>query len=134
MPHLTQFAKEYRERDMSVFSQIALDWRKRAHARRVTSSMLKLYLIMSKEHSGIEKKELYLLVLTLHFNCSRDTAEELMRSAEESFAIWPVERKLRFRDLVHYVALIEWMASNKNNKWTHHSISEFVATRIPSNL
>ena len=62
------------------------------------------------------------------------TADAILRIAEESFATWPVSRDLNFRDVVHYLAVSEFLASHPDSRWVHTDMRRIVQSSIPHEL
>ena len=54
--------------------------------------------------------------------------------AEESFADWPVERELRFRDVVHYLIFDEYMRAGQARAGTKTNMGEVVTRIIPEEI
>jgi hypothetical protein len=63
-----------------------------------------------------------------------ESAEALLERAEESFAAWPARRTLRFRDVVHLIAVSEFLASHGDSSWIQTNMGREVASQIPANL
>lgn len=64
------------------------------------------------------------------------SAAELVRRAEESFADWPAERAVRFRDVVHYLIFDEYLhqGQGKAREATKTNMGAVVARVIPEEL
>ena len=61
-------------------------------------------------------------------------ANTILRHAEESFATWPNERPLTFRDVVHYLAVTECLSDDKSQIGVRADVMVVVAKLIPANL
>ena len=79
--------------------------RERRQIRRICSDSLKLYHRIEREMPGASNLERYARVIKERSGADPETVEAIMRRAEESFAAWPVERPLNFRDIVQYIAV-----------------------------
>ena len=64
----------------------------------------------------------------------RISAAEVVRRAEESFTTWPVERAIRFRDVVHYLIFDEYTHHGKVREATKTNMGAAVARVIPEEL
>jgi hypothetical protein len=82
--------------------------RERKQIRRICTESLELYRQVQIEMPHASSTDLY-----AHFIERRsggaDTAAavKIMRRAEESFATWPIERPLNFRDIVQYLVVTD---------------------------
>ncbi len=79
--------------------------RERRQIRRICSDLLKLYRRIELETPGSSNLERYARVIEERSRADPDTVQAIMRRTEESFAEWPVERPLNFRDIVQYMAI-----------------------------
>jgi hypothetical protein len=61
-------------------------------------------------------------------------ADAVLENAEQSFTIWPVNRALKFSDVVHCLAASEVLASSRGSRWIHADIKRVVASSIPHDL
>jgi|SRR5882757_1791922 len=109
-------------------------WRERRFARHVSREMLKLYRIVSASHPDLRGRDLYRKIVIARTRADPDSAETLLDQAEESFAAWPAQRKLIFCDVVHYVAVSEFLASHGNSPWIYANMGREVASQIPDDL
>jgi len=116
-----------------VFSGL-LPWRERRFARRIGRELLKLYRIVSASHPDLRGRRLYRTIVISHTRVDPESAEALLDQAEESFAAWPTQRALKFRDVVHFIAVSEFLATHGNSSWIHSDIGREVASVIPPSL
>lgn len=79
--------------------------RERHQIRRICSESLKLYRRVEREMPGASNLERYARVIEERSGADPETVQTIMRRTEESFATWPVERPLHFRDVVQYMAV-----------------------------
>jgi hypothetical protein len=111
-----------------------LPWRERRFARRIGRELLKLYRTMSASHPDLRGRGLYRTIVISHTRVDPESAEALLDQAEESFAAWPSQRALKFRDVVHFIAVSEFLATHSNSSWIHSDMGREVASQIPGNL
>jgi hypothetical protein len=111
-----------------------LPFRERRFARRIGRELLKLYWIVSASHPNLSGRGLYRTIVISRTRVDSESAEALLDQAEESFAAWPTRRTLKFRDVVHFIAVSEFLASHDNVSWIQSNIGREVASQIPANL
>lgn len=116
-----------------IFSGL-LPCRERRFARRIGRELLKLYRIVSARHPDLRGRGLYRTIVISHTRVDPESAEALLDQAEESFAAWPTQRALKFRDVVHFIAVSEFLATHDNSSWIHSDMGREVASEIPPNL
>jgi YHS domain-containing protein len=111
-----------------------LPWRERRFARRVSRELLNQYRIVSAAHPGLRGRDLYRKIVILRTHADPESADTLINQAEQSFAAWPVARELKFCDVVHFIAVSEFLASHGNSPWIHANVGREVSSHIPHNL
>lgn len=119
----------------ALFAQLFVSWREKHLAARVARELMKLHQAASAAHPGATKQDLYRHIVTARLKVSPAAAEAVLQRATESFASWPVERKLTFRDVVHYLVVSEYLESNDSvADWTRENLGHVVATVVPDQL
>lgn len=117
--------------NLGLFAAIA----ERHYARRVSEQMLDLFQRERREHPDLSGRALYEAVAARRLGDKpRMSAAELVRRAEESFADWPAERAVRFRDVVHYLIFDEYLHAGKAREATKTNMGGVVARIIPEEL
>ena len=109
-------------------------WRERRFARQVSRELLKLYGIVAASHPKLRGRDLYRKIVIARTRSDEASAEALLDQAEESFAAWPTRRDLKFVDVVHFVAVSEFLASHGNSPWIYANMGREVESQIPGNL
>jgi len=109
-------------------------WRERRFARQVSRELLQLYRAVKTQHPGLPPRDLYRKIVIAHTRGDEQSAEALLDLAEESFAEWPTRRALKFNDVVHFIAVSEFLASHGNSPWIYANMGREVASRIPAEL
>ncbi len=109
-------------------------WRERRHAERTSRDLLALYRQLAATNPGREVRELFKMVVMTRLKCDPAAAEIVLRGAAESFAEWPVPRGLTLGDVAHYVAISEFLALHRGERWMHSDIKQIVADRIPGDI
>jgi YHS domain-containing protein len=109
-------------------------WRERHAATSCCRELLQLYHTVAAEHPGLAGMALYRQVVMARTGHDASTADSILRLAEESFSSWPVSRDLNFRDVVHYLAVSEFLASHPESRWIQADMRRIVQSSIPHNL
>jgi hypothetical protein len=112
--------------------------RERYQIRRICAHSLKLYRRVAREMPEASNMERYARVIAEHSGADSHTVQAIMRRTEESFATWPVERPLTFRDIVQYIAVTGGLKADiaVTGVRSRHvdSVFDIVAGVIPANL
>lgn len=110
-----------------------LAWRERRFAAACARSMLKQLRDLASHHPELTGPPLYRRVVAARLG-SEMAAEAVLQHAIQSFAIWPVERALNFRDVVHYLAVSEFVATHSNTRWVYADMKHIVESLVPHDL
>ena len=114
---------------------LLVGWRERHQAAKTSRELLKLYRTVAATHPGLKGPDLYRRIVVARLGGSLADADALLAHAAESFASWPVERALTFQDVVHYLAVLDYLASNRDiAKWTRENLGRVVASFVPDRL
>jgi transposase-like protein len=119
------------------FAPLLAGWREKHHAAKTSKEMLELYRSLAAAGSARvgNKQQLYRHVVMARLGVNPAAADKVLARATESFATWPVERALTFRDVVHYLAVADYLASNNDVAgWTRENMGRVVASYIPDSL
>jgi hypothetical protein len=108
--------------------------RERRFARECAHDMLKLHHDFSSRYPELKGHSLYRRVVARRLDGNDLVAEAVLHHATQSFAIWPVERELNFRDVVHYLAVSQYVALHPGARWVHADIKRVVEDLIPAQL
>jgi hypothetical protein len=81
--------------------------RERRQIRRFCEESLKLYRQVEAQMPQSSQTERYGRFIELRSGATPATVLTVLRRAEESFADWPNERPLNFRDVVQYLAVTD---------------------------
>jgi hypothetical protein len=118
------------------FSSISwlLAWEQRRSAARCCRQMLALHAQVGAEYPGFTGLALYRLIVAARLGASVQAADTVLLHAEQSYSIWPVDRELRFRDVVHYLAVTEFAAEHGDLPWLAETTKAIVNEVIPHGL
>jgi hypothetical protein len=95
--------------------------------------LLKLHWVVSASHPGLPRRDIYRKVVMARTGADESEANSVLRRAEQSFASWPRERELTFADVVHYLAVSEYLTGDERFA-TRINMGQLIAGRIPSEL
>jgi YHS domain-containing protein len=109
-------------------------WRERRFARCVARRLVELYRTVSARHPRLRGRDLYREIVIAHKRIDPDSANALLDEAEESYATWPILRTLTFCDVVHFIAVSEFLASHGDAAWIQADMRREVKSQIPRNL
>ena len=108
-------------------------WRERRFAAACARQMLALHRKLSTSYPELKGPSLYRRVVAARVGDDL-AAEAVLQHAQQSFAIWPVERALTFRDVVHYLAVSEFTAKHVGARWVVADMKHIVDAMIPQHL
>ncbi|MBV8209182.1 MAG: helix-turn-helix domain-containing protein [Burkholderiaceae bacterium] len=118
-----------------LLGPLFVGWQEKYSAAKTSRELLKIYNSIRAARPELRKRELYRLVVVERLGGTLAAADAVLARAAESFASWPVERELNFRDVVHYLAVSDYLASNNvDAEWTRENLGRVVASLISENL
>jgi hypothetical protein len=103
-------------------------------AWHTSRALLEWYERVHRDEPQLAGRSLYERVLTRRSDIDIPVAAGILRRAEQSFCDWPSGRDLRFRDLVQYVVVDEYLRSHVATLGTHTNLGRVVARLIPEEL
>ncbi|HEX4647588.1 MAG TPA: hypothetical protein VH111_02080 [Steroidobacteraceae bacterium] len=107
----------------------------RRYAKEASGQLLELFWREQREHPDLRGRPLYQAVIARRIGSNPAiSAAEIVRRAEESFADWPVEREVTFRDVVHYQIFDEYTRHGEVLHGTRTNIGDAVARVVPEDL
>ncbi len=104
------------------------------YARRASRSVLDVYWQVRAAHPELSGKALYTEVIATHSHTDQEAARAIVLKAEQSFAEWPNQRDLTFRDVVAYLVFDEFMRLHPSRHGTRADMRRVAAKIIPANL
>ena len=105
------------------------------YAWRTSHEMLRWYQRVSGEEPQLTGQSLYEEVIVRRSRLDVETARGVLQRARQSFCEWPGPRKLRFRDVVHYVVKDEYKRAHSSDlSGTYIDMRRVVASIIPYHL
>jgi transposase len=117
-----------------LLGPLFVGWQEKRHASKTSRELLKLHEAISAARPGLRKEDLYRQIVMTRLRVTLAAADEILDRATESFATWPVERPLTFRDVVHYLAVSELLGTKDDSAWTREDLGRIVASLVPEYL
>ncbi len=106
----------------------------RRFARRISRELTLQYWTITASYPELRGRDLYRQIVAARRLIDLETADCLIKRAESSFASWPVQRDLRFRDVVHFIAVSEYLAAHGESSWIHANVGHEVAMHVPRDM
>ncbi len=104
------------------------------HVKRACRECLQLYRRVQREKAGSTATERYAYVVAGRTGADTNGVNAIIRRVEESFAVWPTERPVNFRDVVQYLAITECLSEAMSESGVRAEVSSVVAKLIPGDL
>ena len=109
-------------------------WRERRLARRTSVESLRLYRELEAARPELPAIVRYEEVVARRTGLDGDGVRRVLKRAEDSFAAWPVERPLKFRDVVQYLVIHECLNAEPSIVGTRTRLTTIIAEVIPKDL
>ena len=84
--------------------------------------------------STLHGEALYARTVTRGLACDTAQAREIVRLADVSYAQWPEERDVIFRDVVNYLIVHKILGKDAKSMGTQSDINQIVRDLIPAGL
>jgi hypothetical protein len=96
--------------------------------------MLEWHQRVRGEKPELTGRALYQQVIVRRLGLDVEATRGVLQRAYQSFCEWPLVRTLRFRDVVQYVVVDEYLRSHPTDLGTYTDMGKVVAYVIPHNL
>jgi len=103
-------------------------------AREEAARMLGICRAAQGDTPGLHGEALYERVMMNRLACDEPTARELVRLADQSFAQWPEERDVNFRDVVNYLVAKQIMSAHSRADGIRADVIKVVNAAVPNDL
>jgi len=103
----------------------------RRYIRRACRELLSLYRRIRRERPDASDREVFKALIMARRQRDSEYAEYLLEKVEGSFGEWPVRREVHLGDVVHFLAVSEFLAGRPSEHWMREEIRRIVATTIP---
>ncbi|HJR71600.1 MAG TPA: hypothetical protein VKA43_16270 [Gammaproteobacteria bacterium] len=135
-------ANTTRRTNSPIWRQLArlplLDWyvarRESAYAERQCRLLLEIYEHFRSEHPELGSDELYARIVEHGLDCDSTAARSIVLEADRSFAQWPTERDVTFRDVVVFLLLNQLLPADSKTLGIQANVTAIVAKAIPLRL
>jgi hypothetical protein len=118
-----------------LFAPLVMGWRERRYAARASRELVELFHAFARANPDLPRREIYARVVMVRQRTTAEKAEEVLARASESFASWPSQRTLTFRDVVHYLAVSEFLEANEDEVVsTRENFGRLVMHSVPHDL
>ena len=117
----------------SVFA-LVVAWRERRFVAARCHEILALYWRVAQRHPLLTGPSLYREIVNSRGGIAALGVDAVLSCAEQSFAQWPVTRELRFRDIVHCLTVLEFLAAHQDRNWIHADLKPVVNAIVPAEL
>jgi hypothetical protein len=109
-------------------------WRELRFAKKAARLALARYHRLRAERPELNGQALYQAFVCERNAIDESAARAILQRAEASFAAWPNDRDLIFRDVVQYLAISEYLASHPERGGTTVNMTRIIAQIIPGQL
>jgi hypothetical protein len=114
------------------------EWRQARQESRLVNSinreLLDLYGRISAQHPQLGDRERFNKLVMNRNGCDEASAYAILRSAEDSYAAWPLERELTLCDVIHYLAVREFFAQQGDELGMRGNVTASVKAIVPDKL
>lgn len=123
-----------RERWEEFISNRSAEWRELRYAKQAGQHALACYWQLRTDRPELSGRTLYEAFVCDYSAVEIAAARTILHRAEASFASWPNERDLIFRDVVQYVVILDYLAFFPKRKGTTANMTSALSKIIPSQL
>lgn len=111
-----------------------LSWRERRFAAALCRELVRLREIAVTARPDLDRRAIYEKVVAAHTGADAKAAAAIVDAAEQSFASWPSGRAVNLRDVAHYLAVSEFLASHHGAHWIHANLKHVVDAAIARDM
>lgn len=116
------------------FLHMLVGWRERRFVRACCVELLALYQRTESLHPELSGEPLYRRVVEAKLGREGREVDDVIHGAQVSYAHWPVERELCFRDVVHYLAVSGYCEARGRKPWLRSHVVDVIDAEIPARL
>jgi hypothetical protein len=110
-------------------------WAERRFAKALARKELALYRAIRAEDPNLPRMDVYRRILLRRPGYDEERVGALLRQAEDGVSWWPHDKDLSLRDVVHYLAVNEYLEREKTErKGTHVVFRDIIDKQIPAEL
>lgn len=116
----------------AIAPEIYRTWRERSVARQTSRASRRLYLEVESTRPELTGVTRYREVIARQTGLDDAQVRRIIARAETSFANWPVERPLKFRDVVQYLVVYQCLEADPRALGTRSRLTTIIAEEIPN--
>jgi hypothetical protein len=113
---------------------IVRTWRERVTARQISREALRIYREVEESYPELIGVPRYREIVARQTGLDDSSVSEILERAESSFASWPVERPLKFRDVVQYIVASQCLNAEVRVLGIRSRLTTIIAEEIPGDL
>ena len=117
-----------------VAADILRTWRERVTARQISRESLRIYHEVEGSLPQLIGVNRYREIIARQTGLDASGVREILERAESSFARWPVERPLKFRDVVQYIVAARCLNVDTTALGIRSRLTSIIAEEIPGEL
>lgn len=106
-------------------------WRERTYARETSRRALQVYRQVAEKQPELLGVQRYREVVARQTGLDDTGVRRILNGAEHSFAAWPKERPLRFRDVVQYLVISKCLSEQPSEILGRSRLAAIVEAEIP---
>ena len=129
-----QDGKTLVQRIDAMTGELLRSHRERSLARHRSRDLMKDYLEVAAASPDLQGVDQYRAVLARQPGLDPSTIEKIIRGAEDSFAIWPVDRPLKFRDVVQYLIVVDCLKAHPAANGVRSRLTTIIAEEVPDEI
>jgi len=118
----------------AVTGELLRSHRERSLARTRSRDLMRDYREVAAASPGLNGVEQYRAVLARQPGLDPNAIEQVIRGAEDSFAVWPIERPLKFRDVVQYLIVVDCLKANPAANGVRSRLTTIIAEEVPDEI
>jgi len=109
-------------------------WRELRFAKKAARQDLARHRLLRATRPELTGRALYEAFVCQRNTVGASAAQAILQRAEASFAAWPADHDLIFRNVVQYLVISEYLVSNPTHHGTATNMARIIATVIPKDL
>ncbi len=109
-------------------------WRHRSTARALSRESLRIYHEVAAARPELAGVLRYREVVARQAGVDEQEARAIVDRAEDSFASWPVGRRVTFRDVVQYLVVRRCLDSQQGGAGIRSRLVAIIADEVPGDL
>jgi hypothetical protein len=113
------------------FANRVAAWREWRFAKQATHKAMNFQRLLLAARPNLNGRDFYEVFVCEYARVESAAARTVLRRAEASFAAWPNERELAFRDVVAYLLISEYLRSHPKRSGTTAHMARVISNIVP---